>query len=253
MRTATLRHDIHSGSLVLINRQYPLQQQLQRSRLAPVDEAGEVWLEERAAAVFLRLLADLDVRGEIVPVSGYRSKAEQEQIYRESLLENGAEFTAQYVALPDCSEHQSGLAIDVGFRQPQQEAIDFLRPAFPYEGVCQRFRQRAIDYGFIERYPKGKEDVTGIAHEPWHFRYVGAPHARIICDHQLALEEYLALLKFYPYGLNAYQFGIGRRSFDISYLRADRFEELALPQDRPWQISGNNSDGYIVTLWRENE
>ena len=61
----------------------------------------------------------------------------------------------------------------------------------PYEGICQRFRELAPLYGFIERYPANKEAVTGIAHEPWHFRYVGRPHAQRMTDLGLTLEEYL--------------------------------------------------------------
>ena len=81
------------------------------------------------------------------------------------------------MALPGCSEHQTGLAIDLG---KAAGYIDFIRPAFPYDGVCGRFRRLAARYGFIERYQRGKEEVTGISAEPWHFRYVGAPHAQLM-------------------------------------------------------------------------
>lgn len=64
------------------------------------------------------------------------------------LQENGTEFTAKFVAMPGHSEHQTGLAIDLGLRQPD---IDFIRPAFPYEGICQKFRELAPAFGFIER------------------------------------------------------------------------------------------------------
>ena len=74
------------------------------------------------------------------------------------------------------------------------EAIDFIRPAFPYEGVCQTFRERAADYGFIERYERDKEEITGISAEQWHFRYVGRPHGWIIKEKGLALEEYITYL-----------------------------------------------------------
>ena len=107
---------------------------------------------------------------------------------RQSLAENGREFTEQYVARPGCSEHQTGLAIDLGLRLPE---IDFIRPYFPYDGLAGRFRQLAAEYGFVERYPQGKEAVCGIAHEPWHFRYVGRPHALIMQKRGLTLEEYL--------------------------------------------------------------
>ena len=74
------------------------------------------------------LLRTLHAEDSIVPVSGYRTMEEQRQIFSDSLRENGEEFTYQYVAVPGCSEHQTGLAIDLGERR---EEIDFIRPDFP--------------------------------------------------------------------------------------------------------------------------
>ena len=108
------------------------------------------------------------------------------------MAEHGETFTRQYVALPGCSEHQTGLAIDLG---KAAGYIDFIRPAFPYDGVCGRFRRLAARYGFIERYQRGKEEVTGISAEPWHFRYVGAPHAQLMETNGLCLEEYRDFLR----------------------------------------------------------
>lgn len=111
------------------------------------------------------------------------------------MAESGEAFTRQYVALPGCSEHQTGLAIDLG---RASEHIDFIRPDFPTDGVCGAFRRLAARYGFIERYPRGREAVTGIAHEPWHFRYVGAPHALLLTENGLCLEEYPDFLRAGP-------------------------------------------------------
>ena len=62
------------------------------------------------------------------------------------------------------AEHQTGLAIDLGENGPE---VDFLCPAFPDSGPCGALRRRAADFGFVLRYPKGKENVTGIGYEPW--------------------------------------------------------------------------------------
>ena len=134
------------------------------------------------------LMDEIGAWGQIEIVSGWRSQEEQEQIYNDSLTENGSEFTAKYVALPGHSEHQIGLAVDLALSRPD---IDTLRPHFPYTGICGTFRAKAAEYGFIERYPQGKESITGIAHEPWHFRYVGTPHAAIMTQMGFTLEEYL--------------------------------------------------------------
>ena len=103
------------------------------------------------------------------------------------MAESGLAFTHKYVAYPGCSEHQTGLAIDLGKAAGH---IDFIRPAFPYDGTCGAFRRAAAAYGFIERYQKGKESLTGIAREPWHFRYVGLPHAAIMMTKRAARSLY---------------------------------------------------------------
>ena len=175
--------------LVLINRtSAPVKHtDDEKKRLVPVGGTG-VLLERQAALALERLMERIGGWREIVPVSGWRPGEEQRQIWDESLRENGMEFTKTYVALPGHSEHESGLAIDLGLKK---ESIDFIRPDFPYDGICGTFRALAPDYGFIERYPEGKEKITGIGHEPWHFRYVGTPHARILTEAGLVLEEYV--------------------------------------------------------------
>lgn len=147
-----------------------------------------VLLEREAALALEALMAELNGWRFIVPVSGWRSFEEQETIYQSSLAERGRSFTQKYVAFPGHSEHQTGLAIDLGLRGPE---IDFIRPNFPYTGICQTFREQAADFGFVERYPAGKETVASIAHEPWHFHYVGPAHARELVCQGLVLEEYL--------------------------------------------------------------
>ena len=169
--------------LMLVNQEHPISWNPQSLVLV----GGRVLMDERAACALNKLMEELDGWNFITAVSGWRSQEEQYEIYIRSLWENGEEFTNQFVARPGHSEHQTGLAIDLGLTQPD---IDFLRPYFPYEGICQTFREQAAAYGFIERYPAGKETITGIAHEPWHFRYVGVPHAEIIVEHGWTLEEY---------------------------------------------------------------
>lgn len=91
-------------------------------------------------------------------------------------------------ALPACSEHETGLAIDLA---ANAQDIDFICPEFPRSGICQKFREAAPYYGFVERYAKEKEPVTGISGEPWHFRYVGTPHSEIMARKGMCLEEYV--------------------------------------------------------------
>ena len=233
---------IYSGSLILVNAEHPLRDG-RRPPLAPAAPGSAVLLETRASAMLTGALERLGAVGEIVPVSGWRSRAEQQQIWDGSMAENGEDFTRKYVAIPGCSEHQTGLAIDLALRS---DSIDFIRPDFPYDGVCGRFRAIAADYGLIERYPAGKEKITGIAAEPWHFRYVGRPHARLMRDMGLTLEEYVELLRGYPYPGRLLSAAGGGYDAFVGFSRS------YTPQEHraPCQVSGNNVDGYILTLWR---
>ncbi len=239
-----MRGGIHNGLLILVNAEHSIQH-MERPVLAPAVPGSDILLDTRAAAMLSGLISRIGAAGEIVPVSGWRSEAEQREIWDGSMRESGEEFTRKYVALPGCSEHQTGLAIDLALRA---DNIDFIRPEFPYDGVCGRFRALAADYGFVERYQGGKEGVTGIAAEPWHFRYVGRPHARIMCEMGLCLEEYVEYLRAYPYPERLLE--VRGEVYEAEVGFAGARDTLGLP-DAPYQVSGNNVDGYIYTLWRK--
>lgn len=250
MNTITLNKEaIHAGDLLLVNREHPIQNAA-LSELVPAD-AGfpDILLQRRAAESLQLLLSQIGAGSNIVPVSGYRPLAEQEAIYQDSLMVNGTAFTKQFVALPNHSEHQTGLAIDLARKQ---ENIDFICPDFPQDGICGKFRIAAADFGFIERYGKDKEAITGISHEPWHFRYVGIPHARVIQDLGLSLEEYIEYIKAYREDAKfLYKDALGRTA-QIYYVPAvGARTKIPLPEYGSAQLSGNNVDGFIVTVWRQ--
>lgn len=175
--------------LILVNLQRPFPEGTAQDLVPIHPDFPHVLMEREAATALSRLMERLHGWRQLVPVSGWRSREEQRQIYASALRDHGPDFTRQFVALPGHSEHQTGLAIDLGLLGPD---LDFICPAFPYEGICQAFRDMAPAYGFIQRYPAGKEAVTGIAHEPWHFRYVGKPYAGEIARRGLVLEEFLS-------------------------------------------------------------
>lgn len=232
---------VWAGDLILVNADHPFRARSQPD-LVPV--AGtEILLERRAAQALDRLMAALgDGWRDIVPVSGWRSQEEQQAIWDDSLRDNGLAFTQTYVARPGCSEHQTGLAIDLGLRQ---ETIDFIRPDFPYHGICQAFRREMARFGFLQRYPAGKEAVTGIGHEPWHFRYVGTPHAALLAERGLTLEEYIVWLRSFPFG-TCHTLENGIR---LSFLPAAAQGDTPLPQTvaSTAALSGNNVDGFVLT------
>lgn len=180
------------GSLILVNRSHPLQGGPCPELAAPDPAHPHILMERRAALLLAACIRDAGALGQIVPVSGWRSHKEQQQIWDDTMAKEGDTFTRQYVAFPGCSEHETGLAIDLAKTAPE---IDFIRPEFPYDGVCGVFRRLAPRYGFVERYRAEKQAITGIAAEPWHFRYVGVSHALLMESRQLCLEEYLGLLR----------------------------------------------------------
>lgn len=177
---------------VLVNASNPIERYPGEEDLAPaMDSFPDVLMERTAAEALKALLEEIGSGDRIVPVSGWRSHREQQKIWDDTIAEKGELFTRKYVAVPGCSEHETGLAIDLAENAPE---IDFICPEFPRTGICGKFRERAPHYGFIERYPKGKESVTGIGAEPWHFRYVGLPHSLIMTGLGLVLEEYVGLI-----------------------------------------------------------
>lgn len=238
---------VHTGSLILVDAGHPFRQPA-AEQLLPVGEGAGVLLERRAALLLDRLMESFGGWRGILPVSGWRSREEQQAIWDDTLRREGEAFTRQYEALPGHSEHQTGLAIDLGERREQ---VDFIRPAFPQGGVCGEFRRRAASHGFIERYPAGKEAVTGIAYEPWHFRYVGAPHALMMAEWGCTLEEYLDQLRPRRWGEDPLRFRREGWDVAIAYLAAapGGVTAFEVEEARPWCISGNNQDGFILTQW----
>lgn len=239
--------DIHRGSLILVNARHPCQ--AEKGALVPACPGETVLLENRAARSLNLLMEELGGWEKIKAVSGWRSGEEQQAIYEGSLRDNGPDYTRKYVALPGCSEHQTGLAIDLGRRQ---SVIDFICPNFPYTGICQVFRERAALYGFIERYPEGREQITGIGQEPWHFRYVGRPHAEIMKEREMVLEEYIEFLRDYPFGERRLEVETSYGRADLSFLKAEENADTCFETEgnASYMVSGNNIDGFIITEWR---
>jgi len=249
MNTILLNKEkINDGNLILVNSSFPLKRSYNKE-LIPADERfPHILMKREATNVLKHILKSIGCTNEISPVSGYRTANEQQEIYASSLRDNGIDFTKKFVALPNHSEHQTGLAIDLGLKK---DIIDFICPEFPYEGICDMFRKAAPHYGYIERYQCKKEKITGIAQEPWHFRYVGYPHSKIISEKNLALEEYIEYIKRFSYE-NCLQIQDKEKIIEIFYIPfdAEKVTKVSIPKQYIYQVSGNNVDGFIVTVWR---
>lgn len=119
--------------------------------------------------------------------SGFRSYNVQKNLYNSYVRRDGAEKADRYSARPGYSEHQTGLAFDINYADSRFNGTE----------QAKWLAANAYKYGFILRYPEGKESITGYMYEPWHYRYVGVENAKKIYESGLTLEEYFGITSVY--------------------------------------------------------
>ena len=137
----------------------------------------EIGVERIAFEAYCRLRDALAEEGVHLDInSAWRSVAEQKALAESYTRKYGADYVKKYVAVPGYSEHHTGLAIDLYL-----ESMD----------VWAKIHARLAEFGFILRYPEGKESITGYGYEPWHVRFVGTDTAGEIAERGVTLEEYL--------------------------------------------------------------
>ena len=149
-----------------------------------------------AAEDLREMLADCRAEGNAPLIcSSFRERTKQENLfendvrrfmYRGYSEEDAREETAKNVAVPGSSEHEAGLAVDIVYLRYQS-----LDESQENNATQQWLMEHCQDYGFILRYPRDKQDITGITYEPWHYRYVGYEAAEEIMSRGICLEEYL--------------------------------------------------------------
>ena len=150
----------------------------------------EFLIERKCLQAYLKLKESLALNNINITVdSCYRSLEEQEELINNYLKSYGEEYTKNYVAEKGYSEHHSALAIDIALIV-NNEKVGELNKLEEYLTIFEKIIPKLKEYGFILRYPKGKEKITGYNYEPWHYRYVGKTTANIIMDNNLTLEEY---------------------------------------------------------------
>lgn len=144
------------------------------------------YVRSEVADPFIKLVeAAKAVNIDLYSISSYRTYAYQDSLYTNNYNANGQEYADYNFARPGHSEHNTGLALDVGMNNWNFNEIHFA-PEYPW------LVENMANYGFILRYPYGKTDITGFGYEPWHLRYVGVELAQEITNNQWTLEEYYA-------------------------------------------------------------
>lgn len=180
--------DLSKNNLILVNKYYKLESNYVPSDLVHVTSTyggNGHYMTNESFEQYKKMYTDMKVLGlNLLIRSSYRSYSYQETLYNNYVINDGVKNADTYSARPGYSEHQTGLAIDVG--TPSTKVLgDFL-----YTEEYKWMMQNAHNYGFILRYPENAVNITGYMYEPWHFRYVGIDAAQYIKENNITFEEY---------------------------------------------------------------
>lgn len=247
---------IYNGSLILVNNQtafqggeddlvslYQIMLEKDETHSFGVRDA-EVKVRQEYAENLIAIFEDFyhaSYDNNIVVLSGYRSQERQQELYDEDLASTGLDYSER-VSKAGYSEHQTGWSVDLTLADGEYDGT----------GIYTWIDEHCFEYGMILRYPEDKTDITGIAYEPWHYRYVGRGHAYYMMQNKLCLEEYLDFLHGYSYdGEHLEIVDFDGKIYEIFFYPADTANAntmLPVPSGLNYTVSGNNTDGFIVTV-----
>ena len=221
--------------LKLVNRELSVGTPVDPEKLVPLwpgisVRATYITLHETARSAMLELYqaAGRDGIHNLFVASGFRTQDHQRELY-----ENAAD--RRYVLPPGHSEHQLGLGVDILLTTGSIVGTDEARWLY----------ENAPKFGLTLSYPYHKQEITGVAYEPWHFRYVGRVHAWLMAEHDFVLQEYIAFLRE-NVGI---QVEFDGNTWYILYQRPEN-GRILVPNDMDFNVSGTNTGGFIVTAWR---
>lgn len=179
--------NLNDNNLILVNKFYHLKEDYVPNDLVTLsgqyNKGANNKMRKDAALAFMEMVDAAKLDNIILyNMSAYRDYNYQVNLYNKYIQRDGKEAADKYSARPGYSEHQSGLCSDLNNISDSFDGTD--------EAIW--LKNNAYKYGFILRFPKDKEDITGYKYEPWHYRYVGKDAAKIIYDDDITLEEYYA-------------------------------------------------------------
>lgn len=241
---------VHTGELILVNNQILFQFPEEQELVSIYNEKTssyyvrdmEVMLSPIAMGPLNTMLDDFLAQGgskAVNVVAGHRTREVQQHLFDQSAQRNGRDHAEKYVAQPGGSEHHTGLVVDLSILHSDGTSGD-------YDGTGQYawINENCHNYGWVVRYETGKEELTGIWDEPWHFRYVGIPHATAMAEKDLCLEEYIDYLRQFPFEGEHLTVECVSGTYEIWYCQGT---EAYLPEGGEYLVSGNNVDGLVVT------
>ena len=241
---------LHRGDLILVNADYPFSfadnqvsdlVYIRGVKTVDYTLAKDDLMASRHAVSFLDIMIRDCTRAIGEESTGvteaYRTYEYQEELYAEIEEEYGEEYAEEYVATPGYSEHHTGLAFDLGVY------YGTYADSFTGSENAEWIDENAQYYGFVRRYKEEKTPVTGISNETWHYRYVGMPHSVVMELNDLCLEEYIERLRAYTQH-NPLKVTLSSAQYEVFYTAEDW---IRIPEGT-FTVSGNNVDGYIVTV-----
>lgn len=172
---------LYVDGMILVNKEYGLPKEFNPNEGNLEDVVIEAFTEMKEAAKNDGLV--INIR------SGYRSYEVQKQLFDDYVRRDGQENANRYSAVPGFSEHQTGLAIDI----TNEDRVTSIGCWFDETQQAKWLYENAYKYGFILRYPKGKEHITGYRAESWHYRYIGKEDSKNFNMNDLTLEEYFGI------------------------------------------------------------
>ena len=189
--------------------------------------------------------------------TAYRTLKTQADIFDSFTKDYGLEYAESYAQRPGYSEHHSGYAVDLAVFDEGDPDVEGDEAMWRFDGQGDYFwaAQNSVQYGYILRYSASKEDITGIAYESWHYRYVGIGNALAIQNMGLSLEEYINVIKDYRYDGTRYYVTANNGDLYCNYfVLANDAESQQIPVPKTaknYLISGNNMDGFVVSALLE--
>ncbi len=180
--------DVSKGYLMIVNKYHYLSSDYVPDNLVTIDSkyGKTLELEKTTYEAFIQMYNDASKDGvNLYIFSPYRSYNTQYSLYNRYVSRDGKTLADTYSARAGYSEHQTGLAIDISRRGGNLNGFESTKE-------FQWLKENSYKYGFIIRYPKGKEWITGYQYEPWHYRYVGVDVATKIYKENITFEEYYA-------------------------------------------------------------
>ena len=185
--------DTSLDTSILVNKYYYLKKDFAPDDLVTISqtyswgESGSQKVRKIVYEAFLDMWNSANSEGYYLMVnSSYRTYQDQESVYNNYRNTSGQTYADSIASRPGYSEHQTGLAIDIFSKTNTSSAT------FKDSAEAKWLKENAHKFGFILRYPEGKEDITGTTYEAWHYRYVGVDIAKYIYEHDITFDEYYA-------------------------------------------------------------